>query len=312
MDPELIEKDYWVVYMLKNLFANPIINSYLVFKGGTSLSKCFKLIDRFSEDIDLVIIKENTDTGNQINNKIRKVSKVAESILPLNNNERDRKTGSIRTTTHQYNKIFTDTIGQASNHIQVEVSSLGNSAPSESTIIHTYIAELPSINPDIIMQYGLESFPIKVLKAERTLCEKIMGLVKFSNMDDNTQQLKQKIRHIYDLNQLLKNKHLYQYISTEHFIDMILKVANDDIESYKTNVAWIKAHPAEAILFKNPRQTWEQIKSTYHNDFKKFVYGELPTDEEIIHSLSLISNELKCIDWKPIVNKLQSIQNITP
>jgi len=49
-----IEKDWWVVYTLHTLFSMPV-GQHLVFKGGTSLSKCFNLIERFSEDIDLVI-----------------------------------------------------------------------------------------------------------------------------------------------------------------------------------------------------------------------------------------------------------------
>jgi len=52
-----IEKDYWVTYVLKNLSGSEFIDS-VVFKGGTSLSKVYKCIERFSEDIDLAIIGE--------------------------------------------------------------------------------------------------------------------------------------------------------------------------------------------------------------------------------------------------------------
>ena len=51
----IIEKDYWVTYILKNI-SNSAYKNNLVFKGGTSLSKAFKLIKRFSEDIDLALI----------------------------------------------------------------------------------------------------------------------------------------------------------------------------------------------------------------------------------------------------------------
>ena len=51
----MIEKDFWVCWVLKQLFADPELGNHLVFKGGTSLSKVFGLIDRFSEDIDLVL-----------------------------------------------------------------------------------------------------------------------------------------------------------------------------------------------------------------------------------------------------------------
>ena len=54
-NPAVIEKDFWVCWVLKQLFADPELGTRLVFKGGTSLSKVFGLIDRFSEDIDLVL-----------------------------------------------------------------------------------------------------------------------------------------------------------------------------------------------------------------------------------------------------------------
>jgi predicted nucleotidyltransferase component of viral defense system len=53
----IVEKDYWVVWILARLFALNDLKSYLTFKGGTSLSKIYKIIDRFSEDIDLSIEK---------------------------------------------------------------------------------------------------------------------------------------------------------------------------------------------------------------------------------------------------------------
>src|SRR5262245_6406807 len=55
---EIIEKDYWVVWILERLFSLEKVKLYLTFKGGTSLSKVYGLIDRFSEDIDLSIEKE--------------------------------------------------------------------------------------------------------------------------------------------------------------------------------------------------------------------------------------------------------------
>jgi hypothetical protein len=55
MSPAAIEKDFWVCWVLKQLFAEPELKERMVFKGGTTLSKVFGLIDRFSEDIDLVL-----------------------------------------------------------------------------------------------------------------------------------------------------------------------------------------------------------------------------------------------------------------
>src|SRR6266849_9068811 len=55
MSPAIVEKDFWVCWVLKKLFTDAYLKDRMVFKGGTTLSKVFKLIDRFSEDIDLVL-----------------------------------------------------------------------------------------------------------------------------------------------------------------------------------------------------------------------------------------------------------------
>jgi len=53
--PQLIEKDFWVCWILKILFSLPVSGRHLTFKGGTSLSKCYNIINRFSEDVDVSI-----------------------------------------------------------------------------------------------------------------------------------------------------------------------------------------------------------------------------------------------------------------
>ncbi|MEA2018808.1 MAG: nucleotidyl transferase AbiEii/AbiGii toxin family protein, partial [Campylobacterota bacterium] len=53
--PSIIEKDFWVVWVLDKIFKHDKLNKILMFKGGTSLSKVFNLIGRFSEDIDLIL-----------------------------------------------------------------------------------------------------------------------------------------------------------------------------------------------------------------------------------------------------------------
>ena len=58
LDAASVEKDFWVCWILRELFAHPDIGGHLTFKGGTSLSKAWKLIQRFSEDIDLIVDKE--------------------------------------------------------------------------------------------------------------------------------------------------------------------------------------------------------------------------------------------------------------
>jgi predicted nucleotidyltransferase component of viral defense system len=75
--PEIyIEKDYWVTVALYNIFHSSIANE-AVFKGGTALSKCHKLIERFSEDVDMVVINKSGESGNKLKNKLKAITDAA-------------------------------------------------------------------------------------------------------------------------------------------------------------------------------------------------------------------------------------------
>jgi predicted nucleotidyltransferase component of viral defense system len=100
--PEIyVEKDYWVTFALYAIFKNEI-GKTTVFKGGTALSKCFHLIERFSEDIDLVVLRKEKETGNQLKTKIKKISNCVSNVLPEIEIEGiTNKLGMIRKTAHK-------------------------------------------------------------------------------------------------------------------------------------------------------------------------------------------------------------------
>lgn len=64
IDPVLVEKDYWVTFALDTIFNSEIAQD-IIFKGGTSLSKCFGMVERFSEDIDLVVLRKDNETDSK-------------------------------------------------------------------------------------------------------------------------------------------------------------------------------------------------------------------------------------------------------
>lgn len=72
-----VEKDYWVTVALYEIFHSAVAEQS-VFKDGTALSKCYKLIERFSEDIDMVVLRGEGENDNQLKKKIRAISKVVE------------------------------------------------------------------------------------------------------------------------------------------------------------------------------------------------------------------------------------------
>ncbi len=294
-----IEKDYWVTLTLHTIF-NSEAKEYAVFKGGTALSKCYGIIERFSEDIDLVVLNHEGDTGGKLKNKIRTISKVIEVIMPeINIPEITNKKGMIRKTAHTYTKQFKGDYGQVRDTIIIESTSLGYHEPHTQKEISTYIFEMMKETGqlNIAEAYNMLPFEVRVLDPTRTFCEKIMSLVRFSHSENPINDLIMKVRHLYDVHQLLGLDAISSFFMSTDFDAMLLKVAQDDVEGYKSGNEWLAIHPKEAIIFASPKETWDKIKGTYLGDFKDLVYGELPHEKEILQSIKSIAKRLEKITW---------------
>lgn len=96
---------------------------------------------------------------------------------------------------------------------------------------------------------------------------------------------------------MLKNDEVNSFLNSLEFEKMLLLVGNDDLQSFKNNNQWLNILPKEAIIFKNAKETWEQISKTYKNVFGKLVIGELPEESELIETLKLINEKLIPINW---------------
>ena len=299
--PEIyVEKDYWVTYALHTIFSDPI-GKDAVFKGGTSLSKCFRLIDRFSEDIDLVVLKREGESNNQLTNKIKTIGNVVSKVLPeIEIKGVTQKFGMNRKTAHTYEKEFQGNFGQIRDIIIVEASWLGFYDPHTTKTISSYIYEMmqKTGQQKLAEENGLLPFNVLVLEPKRTVCEKIMSLVRFSYSPVPIDELKKKIRHCYDLHQLLQNKELSEVFDSKYFDEMLLRVANDDIVSYKNNNNWLQYHPKEAKIFSDVKNVWDALKATYNGDFRNLVFGDFPKEEKIFDTLLRIKKRLGDIDWK--------------
>lgn len=294
-----IEKDYWVSLILKSIF-NHEIGKDTVFKGGTALSKYNNLISRFSEDIDLVVLRNPNDTGNHLKKKLKSISKCVENIIPETEIEGiTNKKGMIRKTAHSYEKQFSGKFGQIRNFIVIESSWLGNFEPYEKGLISSMIYEMMKATNqmELIEKYEMKAFEVNVLSPKRTLCEKIMSLVRFSYSDNPINDLNNKIRHIYDIHFLLKDKLINEFFNSNEFEKMMLKVGNDDVFSFKSNNKWLKLHPKSALIFDKPEFTWNKLKNTYKGTFKELVYGKLPDENKILETIKAVSNRLKVIKW---------------
>jgi hypothetical protein len=298
--PEIyIEKDYWVTLALHAIFNNEI-GKETVFKGGTALSKCNHLIDRFSEDIDLVVLRKDGETNNQLKTKIKKISKCVANVIPeIEVDGITHKMGMIRKTAHRYEKNFEGNFGQVRDNIIVESTWLGNFEPYTTGTVSSYIYEMMLQNNqlNVINEYDMNPFGVLILSTERTLCEKIMSLVRFSQTEEPITDLSNKIRHTYDIHMMLKDTYLNSFFNSTKFDSMLLKVANDDVLSFKNNNKWLSNHPITTILFSDTENTWNQIKGTYESSFKELVFGEFPKEKEIMNTLIAVANRLKKIEW---------------
>lgn len=195
----IVEKDYYVTMILK-LFAERAPEC--VFKGGTSLSKCHHVIDRFSEDIDITFSEKllpaqrrhlKNDIILGISNELR---------LPIADWENARSRRDYNRYTFTYNSI-SDTSADTENlsaGVKLE-TALGSIAfPTEQKPVDSLIGRfLMAENAEIIEEYGLQPFTMTVQTLDRTLIDKVFALCDYYLQG----KTKRHSRHIYDIYMLL-------------------------------------------------------------------------------------------------------------
>ncbi len=204
-----------------------------------------------------------------------------------------------RKTAHTYAKEFNEDYGQVRDVVVVEATWLGYYEPYTTKTVSSFIYEMmiKSGQHEMASTYGLLPFEVKVLEPKRTLCEKIMSLVRFSYTESPIIDLQIKIRHTYDLYQLLKNKELAAFFNSSLFDEMLLKVANDDVSSFKNNNFWLVHHPKEALIFRELGTLWNELLPVYNGDFRKLVFADFPPDMDILRTLQRIKQRLSNIEW---------------
>ncbi|MFO7718812.1 MAG: nucleotidyl transferase AbiEii/AbiGii toxin family protein, partial [Gillisia sp.] len=119
-----------------------------------------------------------------------------------------------------------------------------------------------------------------------------------SRSEDPIMDLRNKIRHVYDIHQMLKDGEIQKFFKSSGFDEMLVKVGQDDMIGYKNNNDWLLEHPAKALIFEKPQETWEQLSSEYKGNFKDLVTGELPAEKTLIETLNRIENRLLKINWQ--------------
>jgi len=294
--PEVyIEKDYWVTRSLKQLSESDISDS-VVFKGGTSLSKAYGLIHRFSEDIDLAAITDGL--GDAQRKKLLKKTEVAASagLELLSDDTRTSKGSRFRKTVYRYPRDTNEgNFGQASTELLIEVNTFTRPEPCERRPIRSMMTDMliSEGRQDLVEQYDLGPFELNVLSVQRTLIEKLLGIIKDSYFSDPIARLNNRIRHIYDVCMILREATNRDFVSSGEFSGLCERCITDEIESWgEDQTACLREPLHTAPLFHRFNEWWPGIESTYTNAFADLVYGELPDVEEIKETLNFLQQKL--------------------
>ena len=249
--PAIIEKDYFVTLLLKRIVEK---SPEIIFKGGTSLSKCYKIINRFSEDIDIGLNVDKATEGMRRNLKSDIKSAIEELGFELDNPEH------IFTRTY-YNKYQVKyPISETSDFIKpflyVETAIFMKPFPYEIKDADTYIYRfLKEQGQDkIIEEYNLNPFKIKVQTLDRTFIDKLFALGDYYL----TGKTKGYSRHLYDL---------YKIMPQIKF--------DEDIFNLYNEVKEIRAKDEDCPSAKPEQNLKELLQKIYDTDYFKNDYENI-------------------------------------
>lgn len=194
----IIEKDYFVTLFLKELVKR---KPDIIFKGGTSLSKCYKLIDRFSEDIDLNIAGDKKP-GESMRKKLKEdiISVIDDLGFSLTDPDGIKSRREFNKYVIEYPTEFN--VDFLKQHLIVETAIFFRAYPTQAMkadcFVYQYLFE--NGHNDIIDEFDLSPFEISVQTAERTFADKLFALGDYYLAGT----IKGHSRHIYDLYKLLE------------------------------------------------------------------------------------------------------------
>ena len=291
MDERAVEKDWWVVVVLKALSMTQYAH-LMSFKGGTSLSKGWNLIGRFSEDIDIAIRREerfaiSDTTPNQLA-KVRRKSRhyivrelpdeltaiigqmgvVDFSIEPELMRERDGEQIELRADTHpstiyvNYKSIFPTQSPYISPKIKIEFSSLSMDEPVEEKTIRSYYSEYDSECDDISVQF-------KTVVPTRTFLEK-MFLLHEEFQKERPRSLRMS-RHLYDLERLMDTEYGAEAISNKELYNEVVRHRDTYNHIAKIDYA---SHTSDKINFIPPQAIIDNWRSDYNALSEAHIYDK--------------------------------------
>lgn len=311
---QVIEKDFWVCWALKQLYAIDSLSEILYFKGGTSLSKVFGIIERMSEDIDLVIDREalgyvgekdpaqeglsNKKRDRLINDLKCDAADFVEGPLRLALLEAfarvlgDSGQWSLRVdvSDHDNTCIYFSypTVEKTSEylrpHVLFELGARGDAWPSIEGIVTPYAAE---VMPEF---FSSTTATVRTITAERTFWEKATLLHTLAHRDTQRVIQSKPARHYYDVHQLAQSPKGQGAIQD---LGLLADVVKHKTTYYRRAADRYDLAVPESLRLVPDSATRNALRGEYEKMAEIMIFGGAPDFEEIIGTLSEIEQTLR-------------------
>lgn len=267
---QMVEKD-----TIQSMFLFELAKSELpfVFKGGTSLSKAYNLIDRFSEDIDLSMNRRPTQSERVKSKEL--ISEIAENLgLVLSNPEEIKSRYDYNKYVFKYESLFS----VIPLEIIIETSYYQSVYPVDKHVVGSFVGRFCS-HRNIILPVLFEAAEVmmNVQSVERTFVDKVFAVCdyKIQNMQDRDS------RHLYDICKLLREVELNEEM------DKLIDIVRDDRMQFKNN-------PSAQLEYLIPDMLKEIIRSRfYESDYKnvtqKLLYEDISYDYAIENGIAIVA-----------------------
>jgi len=302
LNPAFLEKDFWAMEVLRVVMQPRTIMSegrdvtiQVIFKGGTSLSRVYRLVDRFSEDID-VLVAFPEDAGRAARERFLRsvVSDVQKSLgVELQNAEGSREGVAL-------NKRFLYPSGSASDVITdgvlLEMGSRGGPFPVERHRLRSILADaaIDQFGDDESTWVEWKPFEVNVLGAERTLLEKLALLHDIaSRFPGSSDKLSKAGRHFYDVHSCLADPAVRARLEslTQEGVGELC----GDIDERSRQAGWsFTPRPpggfSESAIFGREWAGAGQARKSYEVAVRDLVFTEAPSFETCLNTVSRYSH----------------------
>lgn len=277
---EFVEKDYWITLVLSHLAKSKYVLE-AVFKGGTSLSKGYNLIERFSEDVDIAIINDKAKTKNEIKTIIRTIEKeITQDLTEISMEGVTSKGSRFRKSLFQYMSIDK---ANFNNKLIIEINSFANPFPFQQLSLKSFVFDFlnQTGNEEYIEQYSLQPFEVLVLNKEQTLLEKTVSLIRFSFEENYIESISNKVRHFYDLYFLMNDPECNEFMATDTFKQKFIEILNHDRAMFDEPASWQTKPITKSPLINDFEHVWKLIKSKYQTELSALAYRTIPDEERV-------------------------------